>query len=291
MLTKELLKKIRHIQIYTSRIVNDTLAGQYHSTFKGMGMEFDEVREYQPGDEIRTIDWNVTARMGRPFIKKFIEERELTVMLAVDLSASGEFGTNSCMKNELAAELSAVLAFSAIKNNDKVGLLIFTDRIEKYIPPKKGKKHVLHVISEILSFKPVHKGTDINAGLEFLNSVTKRRTVIFLISDFISDDYKRSLQITNKRHDLIVVTIEDSRERTLPDIGILNLKDAETGEMVMVDTGDIQTRKTYKILSDKYIQQRDKQFKEIDVDTIHIQTDRPYLNSLIRFFKGRSKLR
>ncbi|MFC2092048.1 DUF58 domain-containing protein, partial [Elusimicrobiota bacterium] len=277
MITKELLKKVRRIQIYTSRLVNDSLAGEYHSSFKGRGIEFDEVREYQPGDEIRTIDWNVTARMGKPFIKKFVEERELTVMLLVDASSSGQFGSKGQLKSEFAAELCAVLAFSAIKNNDKVGLIIFTNEVEKYIPPKKGKKHVLHVISEVLSYEPRRKGTNINAALEFLSSVNKRRTVAFLVSDFIADDYERALAIANKRHDVIALSVRDPRERELPDIGIIELEDAETGEILMVDTSDANIRKGLKVLSGKDVLERDRHFRKLDVDVINVDTGRPYL--------------
>ncbi|MCP4649709.1 MAG: DUF58 domain-containing protein [PVC group bacterium] len=291
MLPKELLKKIRHIQIYSSRIVNDIMAGAYHSTFKGRGMEFDTVREYQPGDDIRTIDWNVTARMGHPYIKKFVEERELTVMLVVDMSSSGQFGSSQRLKNEFAAEICAVLAFSAIKNNDKVGLIMFTDQVEKYIPPKKGKRHVLHVISEVLSFKPTNKGTNIEAALEFLSSINKRRSVTFLVSDFMAQGYERALQIANKRHDMIAIAICDPREKDLPDVGMIELEDAETGEVLLVDTSDANIRKGFNILSGKDANERDKLFRQIDVDVIKVQTDRAYLEPLMRFFRAREKMR
>ena len=291
MLTKDLLKKVRRIQIYTSRLVNDILAGAYHSTFKGRGVEFDEVREYQPGDEIRTIDWNVTARVGRPFIKKFVEERELTVMLMVDVSFSGQFGSKLQLKNEYAAELCAMLAFSAIKNNDKVGLIMFTDRVEKYIPPKKGKRHVLHVISEILSFKPKHKGTNIASGLDFFNSINKKRTVTFLVSDFITEGYERALQIANKRHDIIAVVIQDSREREFPRLGLIELEDAETGEVLLVDSSDLNFQKGIKIFSGKEAAQRDRFFRQIDVDIIHVETSCSYMEPFMRFFRTREKRR
>jgi uncharacterized protein (DUF58 family) len=291
MIDKELLKKVRRIQIFTSRLVNDSLAGEYHSTFKGRGMEFDEVREYMPGDEIRTIDWNVTARTGVPYIKKFVEERELTVMLMVDASASGKFGSKGRFKNEFAAELCAVLAFSAIKNNDKVGLIIFTDEVEKYIPPKKGKSHVLHVISEVLSFKPKNKLTNINAALEFLSSVNKRRSVAFLVSDFMAEGYDRALQIVNKRHDIIAIAIQDPRESELPDVGIIELEDAETGEVVLVDTSDKDVRKGFSVLAGKQAAERNKLFRQIDVDVINVKTDRSYLQPLMRFFRQRERLR
>lgn len=290
MISKELLHKVRRIQIYTSRLVNDILAGEYHSTFKGRGMEFDEVREYQPGDEIRTIDWNVTARAGRPFIKKFVEERELTVMLVVDASSSGKFGSKQQLKNECAAELCAVLAFSAIKNNDKVGLIIFTDTVEKYIPPKKGKRHVLRVISEVLSFQPKNKATNISSALEFLSSINKRRSVVFLVSDFIAQDYERALQIANKRHDIIAVSISDPREKDLPDVGIIELEDAETGEVILIDTADSNIRRGFNILSGKETSERDKVFRKIDVDVVPVENGKSYLEPLVKFFRAREKL-
>ncbi len=291
MIPKELLKKIKHIQVHTSRLVNDVLAGEYHSTFRGRGMEFDEVREYQPGDEIRTIDWNVTARTGIPFVKKFVEERELTVMLMVDASSSGQFGTYKQLKNQFATEVCAVLAFSAIKNNDKVGLIIFTDGVEKYIPPKKGRKHVLRVIREVLFFEPKHHGTNLQSGLDFLNSVSKRRAVVFLLSDFMDAGYERSLQISNKRHDIIALTIEDPREVELPDVGMIELEDAETGEFVLVDTSDSSLRRQYKIESARSSNTRDQFFKQVGVDTILLRTDRSYTDPLIRFFRSREKRR
>lgn len=291
MIPRELLKQVRGIQIRTRRLVDDLLAGEYHSTFKGRGIEFDEVREYQPGDEVRTIDWNVTARTGKPFIKKFMEERELTVMLLVDASASGKFGSYRKLKKEFAAELCAVLAFSAIKNNDKVGLIIFTDEVEKYIPPKKGKRHVLRVIREILFFEPRHRGTRIDAALEFLSSVNKRRTVSFLVSDFMADHYERALQIANKRHDIIAITIEDPRESELPDIGLIEVQDAETGDIVLVDTSYENTRKGFHVLAKKSRAERDRQFRKIDVDRIPVETNRPYVDPLMRFFRMREKVR
>ena len=289
MIPQELLQKIRKIQIYSTRMVNDVLAGAYHSTFKGRGMEFDTVREYQPGDEIRSIDWNVTARMGHPFIKKFVEERELTVMLAVDMSASGQFGSSERLKNEFAAELCAVLAFSAITNNDKVGLIMFTDQVEKYIPPKKGKRHVLHVISEILSFIPKNKGTNVATALEFLSSINKRRTVTFLVSDFISENYNRALQIANKRHDMIAVAIEAPRESVLPDVGMIELEDTETGEVLVVDTADKKVRKAFNVAAGTETAARDKLFRQIDVDVIHVKTDKPYVEALMKFFRARER--
>ncbi len=286
---KEIVRKIRHIQIRASRLVNDILAGEYHSVFKGRGIEFDEVREYQAGDDIRAIDWNVTARTGRPFIKKFVEERELTVMLLVDASASQIFGTKHQMKKEMAAEISALLAFSAIKNNDKVGMIIFSDRIEKYIPPKKGKKHVLRVIRESLCHESQGQGTDLTQALQFMNSVVKRKAVCFLVSDFISADYERALKITKRRHDLIGVMLEDRREKELPQMGLVRFLDPETGEEVMVDTGDAETRKKFSAQSKKDKREKETLFKSSDVDYLCVETGSSYIESFIRFFRQRER--
>ena len=230
LLSPELIKKIRQIQIYTSRMVNTTFAGQYESVFKGRGMQFEEVREYTPGDDIRTIDWNVTARAGKPYIKRFVEERELTVMLVVDLSASGQFGTRGKLKNELAAEFCAVLAFAAIRNNDKVGLIIFTDQIELFIPPKKGAGHVLRLIRELLMFKIPNKKTNIPLALEYLGKVIRKKATVFLVSDFIAEDFKKTLGLVNKRHDVIAASVHDPAEMDLPKAGLIEFKDAETGK-------------------------------------------------------------
>src|SRR5512135_982230 len=233
---KELVKKVRQIEIYTSRAVNASFAGQYESVFKGRGMQFDQVREYTPGDDIRAIDWNVTARTGKPFIKRFVEEREMTVLFAVDLSASGEFGTVSKMKNELAAEFCAVLAFAAAKNNDKVGLLIFTDRIELYIPAKKGNTHVLRLIRELLCFKMPQRKTNIPMAVDYLAKVVRKRATVFVVSDFIEANFKKSLSLLNKRHDVIAVPVRDPAEIALPNVGLIEFADAETGELILVDT-------------------------------------------------------
>ncbi|MBN1871680.1 MAG: DUF58 domain-containing protein [Candidatus Omnitrophica bacterium] len=289
MIPKEILKKIRRIQITTSRMVTDVFAGQYHSVFKGKGMEFDEVREYLPGDDIRSIDWNVTARMGHPYIKKFVEERELTVMLLLDASSSSNFGSVNQLKKQLAAEISSVLAFSAIQNNDKVGLIIFTDRIEKFIPPRKGTSHVLRVIREALYYKAEGKGTDISGALDFLNRVTKRRTIAFIISDFFDSGFKNLLSASNKRHDIIAVTITDPREIELPKIGIVELDDAETASSTIVDTGDDIQRAKYKDDSLKRIKERLGLLNSVNVDSIDILTDKAYTKELIRFFKAREK--
>ncbi len=289
MIPKEILKKVKRIEIQTRGLVNDVFSGEYHSVFKGRGMEFAEVREYQIGDDIRTIDWNVSARIGHPFVKVFEEERELTVMLVVDVSSSGNFGTFERMKGEIAIEICALLAFSAIKNNDKVGLIIFTDRIEKFVPPKKGKTHVLRVLRELLYHEPQGRGTDISMALEYLSSVIHRRSVVFLVSDFISEDYQKAMQIANRRHDLVAVTITDPREMELPDIGLIELEDAESGEVVLLDTGDSATRSMFSSTTSSQKNARDKMLRSMNVDTIDIRTDVSYVEPLIRFFRMRAK--
>ncbi len=286
--TKEILKKIRRIEIFTSRLVNNIFAGEYESVFKGRGMEFNEVREYQPGDEIRTIDWNVTARMGKPYIKKYVEERELVIMLVVDMSASIDFGTQQQTKGDIAAEISGLLAFSAIKNNDKVGLICFTNEVELFVPPRKGKKHVLRVIREILYFDPHQRATNINAALEYVDRVLQRRSVVFLISDFRDSGYEKRLAITSKHHDLIAVMVEDAREEELPDVGLIELEDAETGEVIILDTKNQSTREAYRQLNRRAIEARQKHFRANKVDCIEIRTDRSYVEPLIRFFRQRA---
>ena len=289
MLPKEIIKKIRRIQITTNRMVSDVFAGEYQSVFKGRGMEFDEVREYQPGDEVRDIDWNVTARYGRPFIKKFVEEREQTVMLLVDASGSSRFGSRDRFKSELAAELCAVLAFSAIRNKDKVGLIIFTDRIEKFVPPAKGSRHVLRVIREVLYFQPEGEGTDITLALEYLNRVTRRRSITFLVSDFEAEGYEKALTIANKRHDMIAVMVKDPRERELPPIGLINLRDAETGEDCLVDTSDANLQRRYREDAEREEEETVKLFRGSGIDFIRVSTDQPYVPELMRFFKRRER--
>ena len=289
MLPKEIIKRIRRIEIKTARLVTDIFAGQYHSVFKGKGMEFDEVREYQPGDEIRDIDWNVTARMGHPFIKKFVEERQLTVMLMMDASASSYFGTNAQLKSELITEICSVLAFSAVRNNDRVGLIIFSDRIEKFIPPRKGLKHVLRVIREALYYKPQGKSTDINLVLEYLNGVTRKRAVCFLISDFFAPDFRKRLRITNKHHDLIAVTVTDPAEEELPQAGIIQFRDAETGEEFQVDSADREARRLFREESRRLKEERKKILRQSGVDIIEIRTGVPYADSLLHFFRTREK--
>lgn len=292
MLPKEILQKIRRIEIQTRNLVNDIFSGEYHSVFRGRGMEFSEVREYQPGDSIRTIDWNVTARTGHPFVKKYVEERELTVILMVDASSSGEFGTCRKTKREISAEISALLAFSAIKNNDRVGLIIFTDQVEKFVPPKKGSKHVLRVIRELLYFRPHGRGTDIAAALDYLNRLTRRKAVVFLISDFLCSGYERALRVTNKRHDLVAISITDPREQTLPNVGFVELEDAETGERILRDTSDRSFRQSFTESNARLNRERTRQFAAMNVDAVNISldmTEDPYLLPLMQFFKMRAK--
>jgi len=289
MIPKDILKKIQQIQIHTRRLVNEAFVGEYHSVFKGRGMEFDEVREYQPGDEIRTIDWNVTARMGRPFIKRYVEERELTVMLLVDVSASGNFGSIKHLKNEVATEICAILALSAIKNNDKVGMIMFTDKIEKFIPPKKGPKHVLRVIRELLCAQPTGKGTNISVALEYLNKITHRRTISFIVSDFIANDYAHAVRIANKRHDMIAITIVDPREQELPNVGFIELRDAESDEILLLDTADSLARREFGALNNRRRLEQTRLFRSMGVDEILINTNRHHVEPIVRFFRMREK--
>jgi uncharacterized protein (DUF58 family) len=287
--TRELLKKVRRIQVRADRLVNDVVVGEYRSVFKGRGMEFDEVREYQPGDDIRTIDWNVTARTGGAHVKRYAEEREMTAVLLVDLSLSGRFGSTHQLKVDLATEISAVLAFSAIKNNDKIGLLIFTDHVEQYIPAKKGKQHVLRVIRELLSFEPRAGGTNLAGALEFLNKVLKRKAVIFLVSDFIDTHFERDLALTRSRHDLIPVRISDPRESTLPDVGLIELEDAETGERVLVDTRRRKIRDAFAAEGRDEYESLSGLLRSMGVDSLEVSTDRPYMKDLLGFFRRRER--
>ncbi len=291
MIPSELLKKVRQIQIRTRRTVNDVLAGQYHSAFRGRGMEFEEVSPYQIGDDVRLIDWNVSARYGEPFIKKFREERELTVMLVVDASPSGLFGSVDQFKLDVAAELSAVLAFSAIRSNDKVGLILFTDSVEKYVPPKKGTRHVLRIIRELLYHEPVGRGTNLSEALQFLNRITVRKSVCFLVSDFLADDFEPALRIARRRHDLIPIVMSDPRERTLPDVGFIELEDAETGSRMLVDTGNRRTRDAFAENAARRDADRQAMFRRMDTETIDIRTDQSYVDPLVRFFRKREKRR
>jgi uncharacterized protein (DUF58 family) len=287
---KELFKKIRRIEIRTKRLVNDLFSGEYHSTFKGQGMEFEEVRQYEPGDDIRLIDWNVTARTGYPHIKKFREERELSVIFMVDASSSGAFGTRERFKADVAAELCAVLAFSAIKNNDKVGMIIFTNRIEKFIPPKKGKAHVLRLIREILYFKPEGTGTDIGGALEYFNKVIKKKSVVFLISDFFSEDFLKPLQIANNKHDVIAMKISDPRELRFDNVGLIELEDAETGETLIIDTASAAFRQDFARQAEEDNFGLKHSLKRINLDFIQIITNQSYIIPLINFFRIRGKM-
>ncbi|MFO8056696.1 MAG: DUF58 domain-containing protein [bacterium] len=286
---RELLRKVRRIEISTRRVVNEVMAGQYHSVFKGRGMEFAEVREYQPGDDVRIIDWNVTARMGTPYVKVFHEERELTVILMVDMSKSLFFGTREKTKSEVAAELCALLAFSAILNNDRVGLIIFTNKVERAIPPKKGRRHVLRLIREVLFFQPRASRTDIASALEYLSRLYKRKAVVFLVSDFMAEGYEKAINIAGKRHDLIAVPLSDPREKELDPVGLVELEDAETGERMLVDTYDKETREVFSRIVAREEQERDRLFRSAELDTIPVTTGEAYDRSLIKFFKTRSR--
>ena len=291
MIPSELAKKIRYIQIYTGRAVNNTLAGEYESVFKGRGMEFEEVREYSPGDEIRTIDWNVTARMGHPYVKRFVEERELTIFFLVDLSASGAFGSIEKTKNEVAAELCALLSFSAVKNNDKVGLILFTDAIEMFIPMEKGVTHVLRLIRELLNFRPRKARTNIAEALDYLGRVTHKKCVVFLISDFLGEGFEKSLRIMSKRHDLIAISITDPREVRMPNVGLVELEDAESGERVIIDAGCEAMRREYEQLGQARMARLRDLFRSMDIDHAEIVTGQDYVRGLVRFFRSRERRR
>lgn len=289
MIPNDILAKVRQIEIYTHRLVNDVMAGSYHSTFKGRGMEFEDVREYNPGDDVRSIDWNVTARTGVPYIKRFREERELTVMLMVDLSGSTDFGTAGQTKGELAAEICALLAFSAIKNNDRVGLLIFTDRVEKFIPPKKGKNHVLRVVREVLFHKPMHRGTEVGAAVEHVMKVLKRKSVVFLLSDFIPGTrLRRPLSALNNRHDLIALRITDAREQEMPAMGLVQFQDPETGEVLFVDTFNADFRRRFAEVTGAVAQEVKHLFKQLKIDSVDVRTGEPYLEAMVQLFKKRA---
>ncbi|MCK6457617.1 MAG: DUF58 domain-containing protein [Phycisphaerae bacterium] len=287
MIPKELLKKVRRIHIRTLHMANDVFAGQYHSAFKGRGMEFEEVREYEPGDDVRTIDWNVTARAGRPFVKRFREERELTVLLVVDVSKSLAFGTHVQLKRELVAEVCATLAFSAIRNNDKIGFIGFSDRIERYIPPKKGTSHVLRVIRELLTIQPRGRGTDVAEALEYLNRVTRRRAVVFVVSDFEARDYESALRIARRRHDVIPICVADVREIELPNVRLVELVDGETGERVTVDTASAAFREEYRRRAQSEMDARRRTFQRMKIDSIDLRTGDSFVEPLQRFFHAR----
>jgi len=289
LLTKELLKQVRQIEIKTKGIVNQILSGEYHSVFKGRGMEFSEVREYQFGDDIRNIDWNVTARFGHPFIKIFEEERELTVILMVDLSGSLIFGTVEKTKQQVAAELSAVLAFSAMKNNDKVGLILFTDKIEKFVPPRKGRRHVLRIIREVLSFEPVGKNTNLKTALEYMNNAIKKRSIAFLLSDFMNVGYEKILRVVGKKHDLIGIVLNDEREVSIPKMGLVKFVDSETGEERVIDTNSPKLQKMIKENYTQNIERRKSLFTSSRIDSIEIKTGQNYVKPLVQFFRLRER--
>jgi uncharacterized protein (DUF58 family) len=291
MFSTELMNRIRRIEIRTRRLVNDSYAGEYHSVFKGRGMEFDEVRPYLPGDEVNTIDWNVTARMAQPYVKKYVEERELTVMLMVDASGSGDFASEGRFKRELAAELAAVLSFAATTNKDKVGLMIFTDKIELYIPPRKGRRHVLRLIRELLAFQPESSGTDIKHALDSINHILKRRSIVFLVSDFMDEpaEYSKPLFMTNRRHDVIAVDLHDPLESAIADVGLLALEDAETGELVWVDTSDTAWREWFAAHAAQFETVKKKTLANAGVDRVQIHTDQDYAKALTLFFQKRAR--
>ena len=291
MSTSALLKKVRKIEIKTKGLSNHIFAGEYHTAFKGKGMAFSEVREYQPGDDIRSIDWNVTARYNSPFVKVFEEEREMTVMLLIDVSASGNFGTQEQFKRELATELAAILAFSAINNNDKVGVIFFTDKVEQFIPPKKGKSHILRIIREVLAFEPTGKGTDIAGALEYFSAVIKKRSICFILSDFMSKEFDRPLKISSKKHDLVALRIHDKREDTLPNVGLVPMQDAETEKMLFVDTSSKKVRDNFAKNRAQATERLRKLFPASGVDLIDITTGKDYVKPLINFFKTRGKRR
>jgi uncharacterized protein (DUF58 family) len=285
---RELLKKIRKIEIYTNRLVNNQLAGQYHSVFKGRGMAFSEVRQYVPGDDVRAIDWNVSARMNDPHVKLFTEERDRTVNLLVDMSASGLFGSHIQAKRDVAAEIAALVAFSAIKNDDRVGLIVFTDRVESYVPPKKGKKHVLRVVREILTFQPSSPRTNLAAGLEYLGKVGRRKSVAFLVSDFLAHGWERPLQMANRRHDMVPVVITDPMEEALPRVGLMTFEDVETGEIAEFDTSGSEAD-LFRHYVSRQRNLREQALRRLKMDVVNVRTDRPYVDALVQFFRARAR--
>lgn len=291
MIPKEILKQVRRIEIRTTRLVNDLFGGEYQSVFKGQGIEFADVREYVPGDDIRTIDWNVTARSQHPFVKKFVEERELTVVFVVDMSGSQFFGTQGRFKSEVAAEITALLAFSAVRNKDKIGLLIASDQVEKYIPVKKGRTHVLRVVREILYFQPRHRGTRLQAALEYLSRVLTRTAVVFLISDFMDEGFEKPLRVMSQRHDLIAIHLWDPRERDLPPAGLIEIEDPETGNRLLADTSDPNFRGRYEALGREREEALDRLFKSFGIDRVGIDISQPYAEPLMKFFRARERRR
>ena len=289
MISRELVKKLKKIEIFTSRLANDQLAGSYHSVFKGRGMAFSEVRQYQPGDDVRFIDWNVSARMNDTYVKIFTEEREMTVMLLVDLSSSERFGSVDKPKIEMVAEVAALLAFSAIKNNDRVGLVLFTDRIERFVPPKKGRSHVMRVVTEILNASPEGEGTNLAVALDLLGGIGKRRAVAFLISDFIAEGYERQLRVVSAKHDLIPIQIVDPREDELPDVGLALVEDLETGEIVEIDTSNLDIRAQYAREAQMQRASREHLFRRLQLDHVTVHTDRDFVKPLTELFRLRQK--
>jgi len=290
-MSKKILKKVRQIEIRTKNVVNDFFGGDYHSNFKGRGMTFSEVREYVPGDDVRSIDWNVTARTGKPHIKIFEEERELSVLILIDVSSSGVFGSKKDLKIDLGVEIAAMLSFSAIKNNDKVGLALFSDKIEKYIPPKKGKKHVLRLITDIVNhdFENSNKRTSIKTAIDFANKISKRKSVIFLISDFIDDNFWNELKFLNFKHDVVGLQIYDSYERNFPNVGLINIHDSETGENTWIDTTSKKNRDKFQKNSNEKLDKFSKKCKNIGFDLLQINTDDDYIKFLMQFFRSRAK--
>ncbi len=289
MLPRELIKSVKHLEIVARRAVNDQLAGRYHSSFKGQGIDFADVREYQPGDDIRVIDWKVSARMDDLFVKQFQEEREMTVVLLVDISGSQNFGTKDKLKRETAAEIAALIAFSAIKNNDRVGLLTFSDRVDKYIKPKKGRKHVLRVITEILTPGETGRKTNIETALHYLSRVLSKRAVVFVISDYMDEGFSTALRIANRRHEIIPVIVSDPMEFVLPNMGLVNFEDPETGERVLIDTSSRKTRDRFETMMAKRKLDVEKMFQRNKIDAIHVSTNTDYVQSLMRYFKRRSR--
>ncbi len=286
---REVLRQVKLIELRTRGLVNTVFSGEYQSVFKGQGMEFNEVREYAPGDEYRSIDWNVSARMGHPFVKKYAEERELTVLFAVDLSGSEQFGTRGRFKAELAAEVAAVLAMAAIKNNDRVGLLLFTDRVEEFVPPKKGRRHALRLIRDLLAFKPTGIGTDLSVALDYLGRILRHRAIIFLVSDFLDESFEKSLKIISRRHDVVAVTVSDPRELAIPDVGYLELVDAETDQRVVLDSGNRFVREQFEYLANEEDVRLRRTLRRLSIDQIEIQTNRSYVKPLIDFFRARER--
>ena len=286
--TAELFKKARKIEIASRRLVDTQLAGQYHAVFKGRGLVFSDVRPYYAGDDVRTIDWNITARMNAPHVKQFVEERDRTVNLVIDMSASGYFGSHGTTKREIAAELAAVVAFSAIKNNDRVGLYIVTDKVERYVPPKKGRKHVLRVIGEILAFEPESRGTDLAKGLDFFSKVAKRRSVVFFVSDFLSEGWERAMRIAAQRHEIVPVVVGDPMETTLPNVGLLVLEDLESGAVIEVDTSR-RARRDFAQQAQEAAARREQLLRRLNLDVVTISTDQPYVDALVAFFRARAK--